>query len=244
MLQTGTWYKEQLERRLRVTVDSRFDAVDVLNRAGLMLLQAHQWGPSLNDEWTLRAKKGETFIPLPREVVKINGTIKTTSSDERVELIGLAELRRRAQRNDLATSSSNTLWLVALDGRRASTPAEAAQRGFSIEPPPVVDDSPTLIVSGTRGWRDFTLTTLDQRPSLCDHWHNAYFLACCCVAQETRAPEDGPAPERPLYQAAVDALWDHEEDAVPDMGILRGAVQETEEHDPFPADWNNSAQNP
>jgi hypothetical protein len=244
MLQTGAWYKQQAERRMRASVDSRFDAVDVLNRAGLELLQARPWGPSLDDEWTIRAKKNQDFIPFPPEVVRINSEIRTPSTSERVQMRGKTEVRKMQQRNDMATSSSNMLWTVALHGRRGATPNDAAQRGLLIFPTPIEDDSPTLLIAGTRGWRPFTLTTLDQKPSLCEQWHNAYFLAVCCVAIETKSPEEGEAPERKRLGDAIEALWQEEQDTVTDMGELRGAVDRMDEQDPFPVDWNNSAQNP
>jgi hypothetical protein len=244
MLNTGSWYKQQAERRIRASVDVRYDMIDVLNRAGMELLEAREWTESLNDTWTLRAKKGEDFIAFPREVVRMNGTIKTANARERVELIGLAELRRKAQRNDLPTDTDNLLWYAAPDGRRGPTPADAAERGLRLFPTPSTDDSPTLYISGSRGWRPFTETNLEQKPSICEHWHRAYFLAVCCVAQETKAPEDGPAPERPALEAAIEALWRHEEAAVTDMGELKGAVDRMYEIEELPVDWNNSAQNP
>lgn len=244
MLQTGTWYKQQAQRRVRAAVDARFDWPDVLNRAGLLLIRARRWTESLNDEWTLRAKRDDGFIPFPVELVRVNGTIKTSSTSERVEMIDLVELRRLAQRNDLQTDANNRIWRVALDGRRGETPDVPARRGLAIWPVPLEDASPTLFVSGRRGWRPFTETNLEQRPSLCDHWHDAYFLAVNCIAIETKNPEEGEAPERKQLAETIEALWQDEEDAVDDMGPLRGAVDRMGEIDDFPVDWNNSAQNP
>jgi hypothetical protein len=244
MLQSGSWYIEQAKRRVRATVDARFDWPDTLNRAGLLLIRARRWTESLNDTWTLRAKRGEDFIPLPIELVRINGTIKTDSTGERVETIGLSDLRQLAQRNNLQTDVDNRVWKVALDGRRGDSPDVPARRGLAIWPVPAEDGTPTLYVSGRRGWRPFTEDNLEQRPCLCDHWHDAYFLAVNCVAKETKDPEEGEAPERRQLAETVEALWQDEEDAVDDMGPLRGAVDRMDDFEEIPVDWNASAQNP
>lgn len=240
MLKSGTWYQTQAERRIRVTPDADYDMVDVLNRAGLMLMQEKPWTDSLRGEWTVAATAGSDRITLPRDVWGIE-TVESANTDERFVVVSPRRMVELRQRGTIADSAP-AVWYVTWDGAPGPTTALPASPQLRIFDTPTENGSPTITIRGKRGWRDFTETNLAEVPTLCDHWHDAYFWAVCCVARETRNPDDGPSPDRAMYGAAVDRLWQTEEASTTDHGEARGGVDDIAERPvPFDVNWTDSA---
>lgn len=237
-METGTFYQTQALRRIRVTPDSRFDTLDVLNRAGMMLMGARPWNNWLRETLDIQAVAGQDHVPLPKHWVKVE-TCVSADPGRYVEVVTRDRfefIRTRV----LVEPNQPWKWRVCLDSLPPETPDVAPSLCYRVWPTPTQNGLPNLRVVGVIGWRDFTATTLANRPPLPRRWHEAYFHAVCCVAVETLDPASGPAPERPLYEAAVDRLWQQEEEMDTDAGELRGGVDEM--RDPIDArivDWSS-----
>ena len=236
-MQTGQWYYEQALRRIRVTPDARLDMVDVVNRAGQELINARQWDFWLRERYDAAAVVGQDYIALPRGWQQVFGVI-SKDPGRFIEVCTLArfeEIRTRV----LVEPNMPWRWRIALDTVPVESPDTTPRLGYRVWPTPTQAGLPTIRARGRKGWAPFSSTSLTLKPTLPDQWHPALFLAVQCVAVETLRPADGPAPERPLLEQAIEKLWENEQDMETDAGELRGGVDDM--RDPMDArvvDWS------